>query len=98
MKKTVQSRRECFIQFSEEEIEELGLKECEKLYISEKDGAVILSKGAKVEIDLSELSREALEMMIKHSCEKDISVNEVVELILRDVIERSEKGEKLQKL
>ncbi len=97
MKKTVQTRQECFLQFTEEEIAQLGWKEGQKLYISEENGSIILSEGGKIEIDLSEFSREVLEMMIKESCEKDISVNEVVENILRATIDKLEKEEELEK-
>lgn len=80
MKKLVQARQELFIQFTEEEIAELGFKEGEKLYIkANDDGSITLSRGSALELDLSEFSRDTLEALIKRSCETNKSVPDLIE-------------------
>ncbi len=78
IRKTVEPTGDLCIKFTEDEMKELGLKEGDKLSWKETDGGFLLEKYSTVEIDLSEMSREVLEMLIKDSCEKDISVNEVI--------------------
>ena len=46
------------------------------------DGSIELKKYATLELELDNFTREDLEMLIKASCEKDISVNEVIEEVL----------------
>lgn len=88
MIKTVESREELFIQFTDQDIQDLGWEKGQKLSweISE-NGEVKIVPYAKFEIDLADFSREELEDLIKNSCERDISVNEVIEEILKDFVQ-----------
>ena len=43
-------------------------------------------KYSEIELNLAEFDRETLEYIIKQSCEKDISVNKVIENILTSYI------------
>lgn len=43
-------------------------------------------KYSEIELNLAEFDREILEYIIKLSCEKDISVNKVIENILTNYI------------
>lgn len=52
-----------------------------------------MEKKESVEIDLGEFSREQLEHLIQQSCEQDVSVNVVIENILKNFME-SEPVEK----
>lgn len=97
MVKKIQTQTEYYIQFSPEEIKSLGWEENQKLSITEgEDGSIILRPYAKVEVDLSDFSREVLEELIDQSCKKDISVNEVIESVLREIV-GTEDYEKLYK-
>lgn len=78
IRKTLEPTGDLCIKFTEDEMKELGLKEGDKLSWKETDGGFLLEKYSTIEIDLSEMSREVLEMLIKDSCEKDISVNQVI--------------------
>jgi len=87
-KTQVKRSEELYIQFSEEQITELGLKTGEKLSCETgEDGSIILKKYASLEVDISEWSREVLENLITDSIENDISVNEVIENILHKHLE-----------
>jgi hypothetical protein len=92
MIKTIQTREEAYLEFTEEEINELGLKKGQKFtWVSQDDGSFLLKPHEKVEIDLAEYPREILEFLIKESIENDVSVNSIIDDAIRDVIE----GDKL---
>ena len=92
MTKQVQSREELFIQFTDEEIEKLGLKANQK-YSMEilEDDSIKMTPFAKIDIDISEWSREVLENLIQESVEKDISVNEVITQAIEQYLKNYEK-------
>lgn len=87
-KKTLQPTNDLYVQFTDEEIQELGWEAGQKLNVKvHDDGSIELRPFAKVEIDLADWSREVLEMVITESCEKDISVNEVVSNLLKQSLD-----------
>jgi hypothetical protein len=89
MEVKVQASQDVFVQFTEEQMNKLGMKIGDKFSIEEKDGSILLTPFAKVDIYLGELSREVLEFIIRMSCDQDISVNEVINNILKEMIENS---------
>jgi len=88
MKKTLQPTNELFIQFSDEEVQELGLERGQRYEVKLKDdGAVELRPYVKVELNIGEWPREVLEMIIKKSLDEDISANDVINNVLREGLE-----------
>lgn len=90
MIKTIQTRPEFFIQFSEEECAELNIQEGEKFTVKELNGEIHLERFSTMEFDLSELPRETLQTLIAASCDQDVSVNEVIGDILKKVVAENE--------
>lgn len=88
MIKKVQEKTELFIEFTPEEIESFGWEENQKLTISEEDGNIILTPHVKVEIDLDEFSKQELMALMNESCDRDISMNDLIAEILVEVSER----------
>jgi hypothetical protein len=83
MIKTIQTREEAYIQFDDEEIAELGLKQGDEFEVKPtEDGGYIFKKMEEIELDLKEFPREILELLIKKSCEQNVSVN----VIIRDAL------------
>lgn len=78
--KKVLEKKDLYIQFSEEEMQELGWEEGQKLSFkfNEETKAITLQPFVKMEIDISEWERETLEFLVGESCNRDISVNEVI--------------------
>ena len=76
--KKVQRSDELFIQFTDEELEALNIKPGDKFSWEVENESLVLKKFASLDVDISEWSREVLEMLIVESVEKDISVNEVI--------------------
>ena len=81
--KKLQQSTDMIVQFTEDEVAELGLTPNEKLSFKLlEDGSVSLTKYGTMEIELNDLNREVLEHLIITSCDEDISVNQVIENIL----------------
>lgn len=79
MIKKLKQSKDCYLQFSEDELVELGIKKGDKFSAkTSPDGSIILTPFVNLEIDISDFSREILEFLISESCEKDISINEVI--------------------
>ena len=78
IKKTIQRSEDCFVQFTNEELAKLGIKEGDKFSWEEDNGSILLKKYVPLEVDISDWSRDVLEMLISESVEKDISVNDVI--------------------
>ena len=86
MIKQIQTEEISYIQFSPEELEQLGFEENQKFTIEEDGGSIILKPYKTVEFDLAEFSREQLETLISMSCEQDISCNDLINNILEEFI------------
>jgi hypothetical protein len=86
IKKTIEPTGDVCVKFTEEELTQLNIKQGDKFSIKETDGGVLLEKFDSIELNLSEFSREIMEHLIKESCDKDISINEVMSNILEQVI------------
>jgi len=88
IKKTVEPTGDVCVKFTEEELEQLNIKQGDKFSIKETDDGILLQKFATIELDLWEFKRGILEFLIQESCEKDISVNEVISNIFERIIEK----------
>jgi len=85
--KTIEPTGDVCVKFTEEELEQLNIKQGDKFSIKETDDGILLQKFATIELDLWEFKRDILEFLIQESCEKDISVNEVISNIFERIIE-----------
>lgn len=86
--KKLKPTNELCVEFSEEELEKLGLSQGDKLSVyPQEDGSILFEKYATMELDTAEWPREILEHLIKMSCEQDISVNDVINDLLLQFIE-----------
>lgn len=87
MKKALQPTGDMMIAFTEDELLELNIKQGDKFdFKLQDDGSVKLEKYVDLELDMADWPREVLEMLVKRSCEQDVSVNEVLIEILKQVI------------
>ena len=86
IKKTVQRSEDCFVQFTDEELRQLGIRAGDKFSCSIENNSVVLKKFETIDIDMSEWPRDILEMLISTSVEEDISINEVISNILERML------------
>lgn len=93
IKKTIQRSEDCFVQFTEQELKELNIKEGDKFTWEIQDDGIILKKFGTIDIDFAEFDREILEYLIAESCEKDVSVNEIISDILEQIVKQHEQND-----
>ena len=86
--KTIQKREEYFIDFTDQEKKELGWKDNQKFdWVLLDDGSVQLKPWVSMDLgEISEFPREVLEILVLESIEKDITINQVVNDILKEII------------
>lgn len=90
MKKIIEPTGDVCVKFTEEELLKLGLQKGDKLSWEEAENGFLLKKYERIDIDISEWSREVLEMLIVESVEQDISVNDVICNILEEQFSKQE--------
>jgi hypothetical protein len=88
IKKTVEPTGDVCVKFTEDELTQLNIKQGDKFSIKETNDGILLEKFATVDIDLSELQRELLEFLIQESCDKDVSINQVISDLLEKGLEQ----------
>lgn len=90
--KKILEKKDLYIQFSEEEIQELGWEEGQKLSFKfdEDTKAITLEPFVKMELDITEWPVEILRFLVGESCERDISVNEIINETLLKFIDKNE--------
>ena len=86
IQKTVKVKEDYYIDFTDEELAALKMEKGQKYSCKIEDGALKLIPFEKVELEMGTWDREILEMLIQESCERDVSVNEVICDILEEVI------------
>jgi hypothetical protein len=91
--KKAQEKKELYLEFSEEEMEELGWEEGQKLSLDldEETGTITLKPFVKMELDMDNWPKELLLFLLQESCEKDISVNEVISNTLEESLKYYDK-------
>jgi len=86
--KEVKTREEAYLEFTDEEMQEYGLKKGDKFtWKPQDDGSVFLQKWKKVQINFNDFSKEELINLINHSVDNDCTINDSVNTILREYIE-----------
>jgi hypothetical protein len=87
IKKTIEPTGDVCVKFTQDELDELNINEGDKFSIKECDNGILLQKFEKLELDISEWDRSILEMLISDSCERDISVNDLISEIISKFVE-----------
>ena len=91
VKKVIPTNDVC-IQFTEDELIEYGWDKNQKFTMEvTPEGHVVMKPYVKMELDMSEFPRELLEKFIAESCERDVSVNEVLSDIMKAGLDKLDK-------
>jgi hypothetical protein len=85
--KQIKKRETLFIEFSEEEMEELGISVKDKFVVKTENDNIVLEKFKTIEIDLEEFSKEDLMYIIEYAHEKDITFEDAFSEILKEVVD-----------
>lgn len=87
IKKELIPTNDVYIQFTEEELSQIGAQAGSKFSAElHDDGSIELRPYAKLDIDISQWDRDILERLIGESCERDVSVNEIIEEVLQKYV------------
>jgi len=90
--KTIKEKKELYIEFSEEEIQELGWKPQQKLSIDvDENKNIIIKPWVTIDLDTSSWPKQIFEFLVEESLEKNKTVNDIIV----DLIEGALKHEKL---
>lgn len=93
MKKVLLPTNDLYMQFTEDELNELNMAPGDKFDCEiQDDGSIKLVKYAKLELDMEEWPREVLEMIIRESCEQDISANDAISDMLKEGLKLVEQN------
>jgi len=85
--KTIKSREELYIDFTEKELAELGWQAGDKLSWEVTDkGDILLKKYVTLDIDLNEFSKDDLISIIQASTIKGLTVDEFIQQALEDTV------------
>jgi len=85
--KRLQPTNDAFIQFTEEEILEIGIKQGDKFTVKpQEDGSFFLEKMVNLELDLAEFSEDIKDMLIFKSIKEQLPVDDIIRNILTDFI------------
>jgi hypothetical protein len=84
--KPVKVKEDYYIEFTDEELKALKMEKGQKFSCEIEDGALKLVPFVKMELEISGWERETLEFLIQESCERDVSVNEVINDALEQII------------
>lgn len=86
--KTLQRSEDLYVQFTPEELNQLGVAPGDKFSCEIEGNSIKLIKYAEIELDMSDWPREVLMHLITKSAEENISVNEVITQLLMEQIEK----------
>lgn len=92
MIKKIEAITEYVVKFTDEECAKLNIKEGDKFTIrGYDDGTIELEPYSTIDIDLKDYSREHLIYLIQESCNRDVSVNEIITDAMMRFVEENEK-------
>jgi hypothetical protein len=87
IKKTLLPTNDVYIQFTEDELASIGAVPGTKFEARLHDnGSIELRPYVKIELDMKDWPREVLELIIKQSCEDDISANDIINNVIKQSI------------
>ena len=77
--KTVKEKRDLYIDFSEEEIQEMGWKDNQKVSLKvHDDGSILVEPYKTIELDIDSWDPSVFKMLVVTSMEQDKTVNDVI--------------------
>jgi hypothetical protein len=92
--KIVKEKKDLYIEFTEEEMAELGWEHNQKLSITvNEDKSISIKPWVKVEIDMTGWPKEIYALLVEKSLEEDKTINQIIVDLLEKSISISEPYE-----
>ena len=90
MIKTIEPSTDVIIRFTEDELAELNLSSGDRLEFVPFENGFKIKKCEKIELELNDLSREQLELLVVKFLEADVPAQDVFRNIIEDYINSEE--------
>jgi hypothetical protein len=85
--KTVKEKKELYIEFSEEEIQELGWKPQQKLSIDvDENKNIVIKPWVTIDLDTSSWPKQIFEFLVEESLEKNKTVNDIIVNLIEEAL------------
>ncbi len=93
--KIVKEKKDLYIEFSEEELQELGWKDNQKLSLEVEGNSIMIKPWVNVEIDTTDWPKEIYQMLVDLSLEQDKTVNEIIVDLITNAVNKNTTKEQL---
>jgi hypothetical protein len=93
--KIVKEKKDLYIEFSEEELQELGWKDNQKLSLDVEGNSIMIKPWVNVEIDTTDWPKEIYQMLVDLSLEQDKTVNEIIVDLITKAVNKNTTKEQL---
>lgn len=90
--KILEPTGEVCIKFTDEELEQLNIKQGDKFSCILQDNGVLLQKYKTIDLDLSEFSKEVLIMLIEESIKTNLPIEDVLENIISQFVKNFDEN------
>ena len=88
--KTVLPSKDVYIQFTEDELLELGISAGDKFTVKQEGDGYLFQKNIPIDIDIDEFDIDILKKLVSESLEKDLPVGEIIREALETYVESHE--------
>jgi bifunctional DNA-binding transcriptional regulator/antitoxin component of YhaV-PrlF toxin-antitoxin module len=85
-KELIQSK-DAYLQFTEDELLEFGIKQGDKFSVKLQDDGFLLEKYKEIELDLDDLDIHTFKMLVLKSFEEDKTCNQVLIDVLKEYMD-----------
>lgn len=92
IKTTVKEKKDYYIEFTDEQMKELGFEKNQKFTVKllEDNSGLQLTPFAKIQLDLGDFDRDVLEYLISQSIEQDLPINDIISNCLESFLTKEE--------
>ena len=87
--------KDAYLQFTEDELLEFGIKEGDKFEVKYQDGGILLEKYKEIEFDIDDFDIQTLKMMVLRSFQEDKTCNQVLIDVLEEYMDNNPVDDEL---
>ena len=87
--------KDAYLQFTEDELLEFGIKQGDKFSVKIQDDGFLLEKYKEIELDLNDLDINTLRMLVLKSFQEDITCNQVLNNVLMEYLDNTMDDDEL---
>jgi bifunctional DNA-binding transcriptional regulator/antitoxin component of YhaV-PrlF toxin-antitoxin module len=90
--------KDAYLQFTEDELLEFGIKQGDKFSVKIQDDGFLLEKYKDIELDINDFDIDTLKMLVLKSFQEDITCNQVLINVLQEYIDKTTDDELFQNI